>query len=385
MDAPETPGTETPGTETPGPGTPPPRQRLKRDKCDEPVQKKSRFNPAWWPALRQERQKKLPFKGTLGVEGEGEWWVEGDTVRLELTAVHKAYMAMIKEKDDEIEALKKNMMTLSKHFAIDMDHLQSKHESLCDDLSITEEELGIIQSTQKEWIGRTLKMKFILDEIKKVGALPKDHADWVFPMVDDITIPDVSINIRDEFVPTAQTDNIDWSDDEDDGVDLWPHPDPVFTDDGGVDNLSDATIGFTDDEEEDGLDEFGSMMNVINFVITESQTRTIQRTIHYYGLPRAILERNATRIQRAWREYRRSECVARSRRIRTIAANKIQRAWCQRCYDKLLRKIAVSKIQRAWRQRAWRQRCYDKMIARFSLINIQGPGVPPIHFDFNYI
>ena len=369
MDAPETPG------------TPPTRQMLKRDKCDEPVQKKSRFNPAWWPALRQERQKKLPFKGTLGVEGEGEgeWWVEGDTIRLELTAVHKAYMAMIKEKDDEIETLKKNMMTLSKHFAIDMDHLQSKHESLCDDLSITEEELGIIQSTQKEWIGRTLKMKFILDEIKKVGALPKDHADWVFPMVDDITIPDVSINIRDEFVPTAQTDNIDWSDED----------------------MSDATIGFTDDEdeEEDGLYEFGSMMNVINFVAqrgAESQTRTIQRTIHievYYGLPRLLLNQYATGIQRAWREHRQRECVE-GIRIRTLAvshimernATRIQRVWRDyrrsECVarPRRIRTIAASKIQKAWRQR-----CYDKMLAGFNVINMQGLGVHPIHFDFNYI
>jgi len=344
----------TPGT----PGTPPPRQRLKRDKCDEPVQKKSRFNPAWWPALRQERQKKLPFKGTLGVEGEGEWWVEGDTVRLELTAVHKAYMAMIKEKDDEIETLKKNMMTLSKHFAIDMDNLQSEHESLRESSTrwwrrtkATEEELGIIQSTQKEWIGRTLKMKFILDEIKKVGALPKDHADWVYPMVDDITIPDVSINIRDEFVPTAQTDNIDWSDDEDDGVDLWPHPDPVFTDDGD-DDMSDTTLGFTDDEDEDSENAIPSHM--MNFIIIDGLLFNIQ-----YYMPRAILERNATRIQSAWREYRRSECVARPRRIRTIAAIKIQRAW--------------------------RQRCYDKMLAGFNVINMHGPGVHSIHFDFNYI
>ena len=324
MDARGTPG--TPGTPaTPGtPGTPPPRQRLKRDKCDEPVQKKSRFNPAWWPALRQERQKKLPFKGTLGVEGEGEWWVEGDTVRLELTAVHKAYMAMIKEKDDEIETLKKNMMTLSKHFAIDMDNLQSEHESLRDDLITTEEELGIIQSTQKEWIGRTLKMKFILDEIKKVGALPKDHADWVYPMVDDITIPDVSINIRDEFVPTTQTDNIDWSDEEDDD----------------------------DDDEYDEYDEYDMYAipsHMMNFIIVDG---------HLY-IPRAILERNATRIQRAWRDYRRSEWIDTERRIRTIAASKIQRAW--------------------------RQRCYDKMLAGFNVINIQVPCVPPIHFDFNYI
>ena len=226
---------------------------------------------------------------------------------------------MIKEKDDEIETLKKNMMTLSKHFAIDMDNMQSEQESLRDDLNTTEEELGIIQSTQKEWIGRTLKMKFILDEIKKIGALPKDHADWVFPMVDDITIPDVSINIRDEFVPTAQTDNIDWSDDEDDGVDLWPHPDPVFTDE--------------EDGEEDGLSMDGLSM-IANydppvrrrFRGTASATPRAWRPTY---VPRAIRERNATSIQSAWREYHIRKCVE-GIRIRTLAAQKIQRAWLDR-------------------------------------------------------
>jgi hypothetical protein len=367
MDAHGTTGTGTPGT-------PPPRQMLKRDKCDEPVQKKSRSNPAWWPALRP---KKLGFKSAVGGEGGGEG--EGDTVRLEITAVHKAYMAMIKEKDDEIEALKKNMMTLSKHFAIDMDNLQSEHESLCDDLNTTEEELGIIQSTQKEWIGRTLKMKFILDEIKKVGALPEDHADWVFPMVDDITIPDVSINIRDEFVPTAQTDNIDWSDED----------------------MSDATIGFTDDEDDEDVLSTVSLRDVLlrdtlEMVATGNVTRAfMDGTIFIVTLdfPRAILERNATRIQRAWREHRQRECVE-GIRIRTLAvsrilernATRIQRAWRDyrrsECVarPRRIRTIAASKIQRTWREH-----CHDKMLARFSVINMHGLGVTPIHFDFNYI
>ena len=318
-----------------------------RDKCSQPVQKKSRHVRT---LSHETCQKRLVFKD------------EKETVRLEITAVHKAYLAMIKEKDDEIEALKKNMMTLSNLFTIDMDNLQSEHDSIQDDLDTVEDELCLVQTSEKEWIGRTLKMKFILDEIKKVGALPKDHADWVFPMVDDITIPDVSINIRDEFVPTAQTDNIDWVDDEDgddvvdvvdvvdlvdlvdlvDVVDLVDLVDVVDLVD-LVDGMSDTTMGFTDDEEEDGLDEFGSMMNIINSDDTAINRWRWIHTIHYYGLPRAILERNATRIQSAWREHRIRKC-AEGIRIRTIAASKIQSAWRDYCHHKMMTRVCSLNI-----------------------------------------
>ena len=140
---------------------------------------------------------------------------ESDTLRAELRSTHQTYAKSLCEKDREIAELKKHLVVTSTLFAEDIDAIQKEKDSLQDDLNITEGELTIFQKSEKEWIGRSLKLKFILDQIKKIEALPKDHADWVDPMVDDIDMPEVPINVRDEFVPTTQTDNIDWVDSED--------------------------------------------------------------------------------------------------------------------------------------------------------------------------
>lgn len=142
---------------------------------------------------------------------------ESDTLRAELRTTHQTYIKSLCEKDQEIAELKKHLVVTSTLFAEDIDTIQKENDSLRDDLNITEGELTIFQKSEKEWIGRSLKLKFILDQIKKIEALPKDHAEWVDPMVDDIDMPEVSINVRDEFVPTTQTDNIDWVDSEDEG------------------------------------------------------------------------------------------------------------------------------------------------------------------------
>ena len=153
---------------------------------------------------------------------------EVDTLRLELSAVHKSYLHILQEKDERYlhilqekdeeielrtgdynEAVRRNI-----DLRIQVAGRKAIIDDIHNDLEITEGELTISQKSEKEWIGRTLKLKFIQDQIKKIGALPEDHASWVDPMVEQIDIPEVSIAIRDEFIPTAQTDNIDWTDEE---------------------------------------------------------------------------------------------------------------------------------------------------------------------------
>ena len=148
---------------------------------------------------------------------------ESDTLRAELRSTHQTYAKLLCEKGQEITELKKHLVVTSTLFAEDIDAIQKEKDSMQDDLNITEGELTIFQKSEKEWIGRSLKLKFILDQIKKIEALPKDHAEWVDPMVDDIDMPEVPINVRDEFVPTTQTDNIDWvdSEDEEDAQGVW--------------------------------------------------------------------------------------------------------------------------------------------------------------------
>lgn len=153
------------------------------------------------------------------------------SVRRTLVAVHAAYSARIKIRDAEIVALKGELAAerkRSEELSYDLKETveawsaQTEEETVAKgdlehDLDITEGELSLYQKSEKEWIGRALKLKYLLSEIKKIGALREDHAAWVFPLVDDLDFPEVSISLRDEFIPTAQTDNTDWSDEEEDG------------------------------------------------------------------------------------------------------------------------------------------------------------------------
>jgi len=60
------------------------------------------------------------------------------------------------------------------------------------------------EEVEDPWIGRTLKLKFIFDEIQKIGVLPEDHAEWILPMVEDVNIPDVSNAVRRRYLPSYE-------------------------------------------------------------------------------------------------------------------------------------------------------------------------------------
>jgi len=252
---------------------------------------------------------------------------EADTLRSELASVHATYHKALRQKDEEIEKRTDHILKISKQRHWEVNSLMNERDDLQHDLDITEGELTIFQKSEKEWIGRALKLKFILDEIKKIGALPEDHASWVDPMVEDIEIPEVSINIKDEFVPTAQTDNIDWvSSDEDDYEEeediIGEYLENETSTDLNTDLTTDPTTpancsncgemthatsacpmpqGFmseqepygstiSDESSNRGVDEHGTMMNVFVPQID-------------YSWPRAILEKSATTIQKAWQNH----------------------------------------------------------------------------------
>jgi len=209
----------------------------------------------------------------------------------------------IARRDEEIETLKKNMICLSTLFSKDIETTHKEIDCLKEDLDITEGELKIFQKSEKEWIGRALQLKFILDEIKKIEALPKDHAEWVDPMVEQVEFPEVSINVKDEFIPTAQTDNIDWVDDEE---------------------QAEQPEEYEDEEEEDGHDLIhctncgeindhlacdcplpqGIMTRMFPWCDEAGGSEASAGGIAHYPHPRAILEKSAKTIQRYWRGYR---------------------------------------------------------------------------------
>jgi len=248
---------------------------------------------------------------------KADYWEnkEGGETKLSSAQQERPYEKIIRVKDDEIETLKKNILKLNSRFLYDIDILEKKLGSLEEDLDITEGELQIFQNSEKAWIGRALKLKFILDEIKKIGALPKDHTEWVEPMVEEVDIPEVSIRIKDEFVPTAQTDNIDWTDEEEEEDDFYnryevwgsqniDEPPEGFEEGWHQDYLDGSRVWYRDlttseeeeEEEEEEAEELGNFttMNIFN-------VHTDRWMLCNYAFTKESLDNSAQTIQKYWR------------------------------------------------------------------------------------
>ena len=67
------------------------------------------------------------------------------------------------------------------------------------------------------WIGRTLKFQYLFEQMKRIGL---QQSEDIFECFEDIEVPEVAIYIKNKFVPTNLTDNIDpaeedyWSEEE---------------------------------------------------------------------------------------------------------------------------------------------------------------------------
>ena len=269
---------------------------------------------------------------------------EADTLRSELASVHKSYRQILQAKDEKIARDLEDYndaVRQKDRLKIQIVARKAIIDDLENDLDITEGELTISQKSERAWIGRTLKLKFILDQIKKIGALPEDHASWVDPMIEDIDIPEVSIRVRDEFIPTAQTDNIDWTDEEEEYEEyetFYEDPDVVE-----ASHISCTNCG-----------EFGHVVGEClgraqhqswTLSGTAATTETAPRIDYSY--PRAILEKSAKTIQKAWQIHQSRKKEQLDRELDDFMSRRVFNEW-EWDSDGLHDGYAVS-IQRVWR------------------------------------
>jgi len=128
---------------------------------------------------------------------------------------------IIKEKDKEIETCKNEKTIRIRECLRDQERetlalnnqIRECEETLQQHVRRRRELMDEIERltlnpVQEKWIGSTLKMKFIFDQIKNLGVLPEDHADWILPMIDDIEIPEVSRQIQQRYLPSYQDAHI---------------------------------------------------------------------------------------------------------------------------------------------------------------------------------
>jgi hypothetical protein len=70
--------------------------------------------------------------------------------------------------------------------------------------------LNDARSDVEKWMGRCLRLDYIFKQLRKISALPEDHGEWVYDMVDSIEFPDnprvsiydsIPLFIREENLP----------------------------------------------------------------------------------------------------------------------------------------------------------------------------------------
>jgi len=71
------------------------------------------------------------------------------------------------------------------------------------------------------WIGRTLRLKFIIDEMEKVGAIRLPDHDWAIDMVKDVEIPQVSSEIKNRFLPSYQDAHMEFDGGEQEQAEIY--------------------------------------------------------------------------------------------------------------------------------------------------------------------
>jgi len=169
--------------------------------------------------------------------------------------------------------------------------LREENDDLEETILGLETEVKTLETSEEEWIGRALKYQFLFQKMKEIGL---QQSEDIFDLFEDIDIPEVSIRVKDKFVPTTQTDNIDWDDEDVDDVDDVDPRDLPTDDEDSDDEDSDD-----DDDEEEYYEyrESGTTMSVYNDM-------TGRYMVCHYEADREIIEKSVQTIQKVWSNYR---------------------------------------------------------------------------------
>ena len=126
-----------------------------------------------------------------------------ETLEIENTKI----LDQLKDKSEEIKRLKEMI-------EYRLDQLKDKSEEIKRlKETIEYHERNLLEGARSEtgkWMGRCLRLDYIFKQLRKIGALPEDHSEWVYDMVDSIEFPDnpnisiyesIPMVIRDENLP----------------------------------------------------------------------------------------------------------------------------------------------------------------------------------------
>ena len=138
---------------------------------------------------------------------------ENETIRQELKGTHTASRTIYDGKIKEIYELGKEKNELFKEFTLEQESWRGIYQSLNRDKETLISEVAALRTSEKEWIGRTIKFQYLFEQMGRVGL---QQSEDIFECFNDIDVPEISLAVKDEFVTTTNTGNIDFVDEEDD-------------------------------------------------------------------------------------------------------------------------------------------------------------------------
>jgi hypothetical protein len=149
---------------------------------------------------------------------------ENETLIQELKDTHTAsrtlFKGQAKEIDELYESFASERLVFEEAINEESDARESWEEAckaMEEDLESLVSEVGALQSSEKGWIGRTLKFQYLFEQMDRIGL---QQSEDIFDCFRDIEVPEVSVALKDEFVTTTATDNIDFVDEVSDDEDL---------------------------------------------------------------------------------------------------------------------------------------------------------------------
>ena len=161
---------------------------------------------------------------------------EINLLREELKLTHKTYLSKIKTLSDRADYMECRYNNLFVQFSKYRKTSHEKEDKLLinvlnaeDDADKYFDDLLDCRVEKTGWIGRTLKFQYLFEQMKRIGL---QQSEDIFECFEDIEVPEVSVKIKNRFVPTNLTDNIDpaeedYLSEEEDIIGDWPEDEPV--------------------------------------------------------------------------------------------------------------------------------------------------------------
>lgn len=142
---------------------------------------------------------------------------------------HKEHVTVIDKLSQELDSSRSSLRRINRNYdsmvddyrarGVSVENYRRENSRLRE--TINNIERRVSSQGNEEWIGRTLRLKFIIDEMKKVGAIRLPDHDWAVDMVTDVEIPEVSSEIKNRYLPSYQDGHMEFDGGEQEQAEIY--------------------------------------------------------------------------------------------------------------------------------------------------------------------